>query len=428
MPRTGSTPATAPAQPSLPGLAAPDIRAISWEPTRAAGLARLRAFAPNAGSAYASGRNTDRGPSDRSNISALSPFVRHRLISEEEVIGEVLRLHRLSLAEKFVQEVCWRSYWKGWLQLRPVMLERFDAERQALRAELSHSRGLAKAVQRATDGATGIACFDAWADELVTTGWLHNHTRMWFASIWIFTLRLPWQLGADFFYKHLLDADPASNTLSWRWVAGLHTRGKHYLARAENIARHTQGRFNPRGELNEQAGPQGEDQPPPAPRRLPPAPAVPAGPIAWLVTDEDLCAETVRPWQDALARASGIAALAPVAVGEPDAPAARFKAAALDDGLLRAAAVTGGPSAGVLEPGDVVRWARGAGAQALVTPEAPTGLTAWALDRLEPELAASGLALVRLRRDWDQRTWPLATAGFFRFKEAIPDLVAHLKP
>jgi deoxyribodipyrimidine photo-lyase len=71
---------------------------------------------------------------------------------------------------------------------------------------------------------------------------------------------------------------------------------------------------------------------------------------------------------------------------------------------------------------------RGTGAQALVTPEAPTGLTAWALDRLEQELAAGGIALVRLRRDWDQRTWPLATAGFFRFKEAIPDLVAPLKP
>ena len=50
---------------------------------------------------------------------------------------------------------------------------------------------------------------------------MHNHVRMWFASIWIFTLNLPWQLGADFFMQHLLDGDPASNTLSWRWVAGI---------------------------------------------------------------------------------------------------------------------------------------------------------------------------------------------------------------
>ena len=70
---------------------------------------------------------------------------------------------------------------------------------------------------------------------------------MWFASIWIFTLRLPWALGADFFLRHLIDADAASNTLSWRWGAGLQTVGKTYLARTENIARYTNGRFAPRG-------------------------------------------------------------------------------------------------------------------------------------------------------------------------------------
>ena len=86
-------------------------------------------------------------------------------------------------------------------------------------------------------------------DELRTEGWLHNHTRMWFASIWIFTLRLPWPLGAALFEHHLKDADAASNTLSWRWVAGIQTPGKHYLARAENIARYTNGRFDPRGDL-----------------------------------------------------------------------------------------------------------------------------------------------------------------------------------
>ena len=52
---------------------------------------------------------------------------------------------------------------------------------------------------------------------------------MWFASIWIFTLKLPWQLGADFFMQNLLDGDPASNTLSWRWSAGIHTKGKNYI-------------------------------------------------------------------------------------------------------------------------------------------------------------------------------------------------------
>ncbi len=98
---------------------------------------------------------------------------------------------------------------------------------------------------RQLSGSTGIDCFDHWAQELADTGYLHNHARMWFASIWIFTLELPWQLGADFFLTRLLDADPAANTLSWRWVAGLHTPGKHYLARASNIEKFTLGRFNP---------------------------------------------------------------------------------------------------------------------------------------------------------------------------------------
>ncbi len=103
-------------------------------------------------------------------------------------------------------------------------------------------------------GKTGIKCFDSWVNELRDRNYLHNHTRMWFASIWIFTLELPWQLGARFFMRHLLDGDAASNTLSWRWVAGLQTPGKHYLARSNNISRYTDGRFGD-DKLNEEAAP-----------------------------------------------------------------------------------------------------------------------------------------------------------------------------
>ena len=73
---------------------------------------------------------------------------------------------------------------------------------------------------------------------------MHNHARMWFASIWIFTLKLPWQLGAEFFLKHLYDGDAASNTLGWRWVAGIQTQGKNYLASEWNIKKFTNNRFN----------------------------------------------------------------------------------------------------------------------------------------------------------------------------------------
>ena len=90
---------------------------------------------------------------------------------------------------------------------------------------------------------SGIPAMDAWTSELIETGYLHNHARMWYASIWIHTLKLPWTLGAEFFLRNLLDGDVASNTLSWRWVAGLHTVGKFYLAQKSNICKFTAGRL-----------------------------------------------------------------------------------------------------------------------------------------------------------------------------------------
>ena len=394
---------------------------MEWIPTRAAGLARLAEFVPAAGRAYAERRNLDLGPQDRTNVSALSPWLRRRMITEEEVIAAVLRYHSFAAAEKFIQEVAWRTYWKGWLELRPAMLERFNAERIALKTQLERDRALSVRFAHAIDGATGIACFDTWVEELGTTGWLHNHARMWFASIWIFTLGLPWQLGADFFYKHLLDADPASNTLSWRWVAGLHTQGKHYLARAENIERNTQGRFAPYGQLNEAAVALVEHEP-----SVPVTPIAPAGrdaggDYALLLTEEDLHPES---W-GLTGSVKAIAVLPSASVSAPDGPAAHFSARALEDAAARAASHFGADCQTV-SAGDLPQWLASQGLSKLVTAQAPVGLNAWQLREVEQQLAASGAELLQLRREWDDLLWPLATAGFFKLKAKLPGMIGRL--
>ena len=176
---------------------------------------------------YSSKRNYDFGPQNRKDISCLSPYITHRLISEYEVAKKVLSKHPYQKVEKFIQEIFWRVYWKGWLELRPNVWTDFVEDLK----NIENSSEYEKAIK----GVTNIDCFNDWIKELKENNYLHNHTRMWFASIWIFTLKLPWQKGAEFFMKYLLDGDAASNTLSWRWIAGLQTKGKHYLAQTWNI-------------------------------------------------------------------------------------------------------------------------------------------------------------------------------------------------
>ena len=213
---------------------------LDFLPTRAAALARLEEFLPDAGR-YAADRNFVRP--GHPNISRLSPWVQKRLLLEAEVVAAARERWSFEAVEKFVQEVYWRTYWKGWLEQRPEAWSRWVEAVPRLRDSLSAEQR--STLEAALAGRTGIAGFDDWAKELVATGYLHNHARMWFASIWVFTLRLPWELGAAFFYEQLLDGDVASNTLSWRWVAGLQTPGKTYVARADNIAHYTDGRHVP---------------------------------------------------------------------------------------------------------------------------------------------------------------------------------------
>ena len=176
---------------------------------------------------YSSKRNYDFGPLEKKNVSCLSPYISHRLINEYEISKKVLSKHPYQKVEKYIQEIYWRIYWKGWLELRPKVWNDFIEDLNTIEENENY--------YLAINGKTKIECFNDWVKEIKEYNYLHNHTRMWFASIWIFTLGLPWQKGAEFFMKHLFDGDAASNTLSWKWVAGLQTKGKHYLAQSWNI-------------------------------------------------------------------------------------------------------------------------------------------------------------------------------------------------
>ena len=195
---------------------------------------------------YTAQRNFDFGPQNRKNISCLSPYITHRLISEYEVAKKVLSKHPYQKVEKFIQEIFWRVYWKGWLELRPKVWTDFLEDLKNIKEDEHYINAI--------NGKTNIQCFNDWVLELKDYNYLHNHTRMLFASIWIFTLGLPWQKGAEFFMKHLLDGDAASNTLSWRWVAGIQTKGKNYIAQNWNISKFSNNKYKDM-DLNENPKP-----------------------------------------------------------------------------------------------------------------------------------------------------------------------------
>ncbi len=219
---------------------------MKFEISRDGALKQLDAFINSELANYSFKRNFDLGPKDKSNVSCLSPYISHRLITEYEVAKTVLAKFPYQKVEKYIQEIFWRVYWKGWLELRPQVWTDFLEDLKGLKEDDNY--------KKAINGETQIECFNDWVKELKENNYLHNHTRMWFASIWIFTLNLPWQKGAEFFMKHLYDGDAASNTLSWRWVAGLQTKGKHYVAQSWNISKFTNNKYK-NVKLNENASP-----------------------------------------------------------------------------------------------------------------------------------------------------------------------------
>jgi deoxyribodipyrimidine photo-lyase len=398
--------------------------ALRMEPTRAGGRARLADFVPSA-ARYAADRNFVRPGYE--NVARLSPWVQKRLLLESEVVATVRAEWTFAATEKFVQEVYWRTYWKGWLEQRPAAWNRWSEAVPRLRDGLRGERRNAWEAARA--GGTGIAGFDAWARELVETGYLHNHARMWFASIWIFTLRLPWELGAAFFYEHLFDGDAASNTLSWRWVAGLQTTGKTYLARADNIAHYTEGRFAPEpGQLATEAFVIAEG---PLPKTeawvedglwTASAAANTSGRAGLWLHPEDLAAEQGELGGETFAAVNAAWPSRIATRAGWSEPVTHWTQRALDDGAVRAGGHFGAEVAqGATDDlaAELVGWARDKNLRRIVAYRPFIG--PWLDEGLAVEraLGVAGVALTWRRRAWDTQLFPHAGRGYFPFWEGV---------
>lgn len=407
-------------------MPAPDADfADAFTPTRHAGRERLAGFVARAGRAYARSRNFDLGPGRRSNVSLLSPYIRHRLITEEEVLAAVLEQHDRGAAGKFIDEVFWRAYFKGWLEHRPSVWTRYRQDLGILVDSLDTDADLRERYESAVAGRTGIDCFDSWANELVHTGYLHNHARMWFASIWVYTLRLPWQLGADFFHRNLLDGDPASNTLGWRWVCGLHTKGKTYLARASNIANYTDFRFNPEKQLAATAPPLDETEEHPV--RTMRDVSVPGDlqRFGLLITEED-CSPATLGLPGMPVRVLGAVATesrSPLAIGKPAKTFALGAVVDALDGACRHFHVPGEMSPTNDWGAAISRWASEHELDAIVTAYAPVGPVFDALQRARRHLSGKGVPLIEVQRAYDGLCWPHAARGYFKLKARIPRLL-----
>ncbi|MFQ6551818.1 FAD-binding domain-containing protein [Aestuariibius insulae] len=388
--------------------------------TRDNALRQLSEFLPQAGSDYAALRGYDL--KDHPHVSRLSPFLRHRILTEDEVLRTVLRSYDRDTAQKFVDEVLWRTYWKGWLEMRPGVWRDYRLGVQAALNRIQTESGLRSEWEAACSGRTEIECFNIWARQLTHDGYLHNHARMWFASIWIFTLRLPWELGADFFLRHLYDGDPASNTLSWRWVAGLQTRGKAYIAEAWNIEKFTKGRV-PRPE-DLAANPAPLDGPPsPDPSSLDLA-------LEWdmhcptglLITEEDLSPSDIFPETDrlqAIAHYHATQDRSPLAVSP-------HVVSFVSDAIEACCASLPGQATHCPTPDEVVTWAIAHDLKQIVTAYPPVGPTADALAALEPRLEDAGIALARIARPYDADAWPRARAGYFKFRKTSGSFLERL--
>jgi deoxyribodipyrimidine photo-lyase len=214
----------------FPEAAAIDASVSETRGGRVAAEARLEKLDPVR---YTKTRNALDGA-----VSRLSPYLRHGVLSLAETRDVALdQVESVKDTDKFINELGWRDYWQR------LYADRGDKIWQDQEPyKTGHSAYAEILPDDIRDGQTQLACIDGFSAELRSTGYLHNHPRMWFAAYLVHWRRIRWQVGARWFLSHLLDGDPASNNLSWQWVASTFSQKPYYFNR-DNLDRYTNSRY-----------------------------------------------------------------------------------------------------------------------------------------------------------------------------------------
>ncbi len=181
---------------------------------------------------YASTRNMLTGK-----VTRLSPYLRQGVISLAEVRRRVLEHTSPQKAYKLLQEFAWRDYFQ---RVYARLGNNIWNDIEPYKTGVTHYKeDLPSDIEQ---GTTEAMCIDSFARDLKAVGYLHNHARMWTAAYVVHHRRVRWQAGAYWFLQHLLDGDPASNNLSWQWVASTFA-AKPYSFNRENLARFTENKY-----------------------------------------------------------------------------------------------------------------------------------------------------------------------------------------
>lgn len=179
-------------------------------------------------------------------VTRLSPYIRHGVIDLVDVRDISLEKAASNKAEKFIQQLAWREYWH---RLRSEFPEHIWQDVEAYKTGFAPSDYADDLPEDIASGRTGVACIDQFISDLRGSGYLHNHARLYLASYVCHWRRIKWQAGAQWFLTHLLDGDPASNNLSWQWVASTFSH-KPYYFNLDNVAKFSGDNIDTRVETN----------------------------------------------------------------------------------------------------------------------------------------------------------------------------------